>query len=183
LETEDPIRSARLEKLESLRKIGVEPYPHGFAASHTVTEVVQQFGQKTHDELAAEPVTLKVAGRITMMRHFGKAGFLQIFDGRSRFQLYVRREQVSERDFGIYNLLDTGDFVGAEGTLFRTRTGELTLQVKVLFFLSKALLPLPEKWHGLRDTELREPGGAQRVQHAVPHHPGNPEIHGLLGVS
>jgi lysyl-tRNA synthetase class 2 len=155
LELEDPIRKARLEKLERLKKLGVDPYPHGFAASHTITEVVGQFGQKTHDELAAEPVTLKVAGRITMMRQFGKAGFLQIFDGRSKFQLYVRREQVSDRDFEVYNLLDVGDFVGAEGTLFRTRTGELTLQVRILFFLSKALKPLPEKWHGLKDTELR----------------------------
>jgi len=155
VEIPDAIRQTRLEKLNKLKELGIDPYPHTFQASHTVSEVVRQFSEKSTEELESEHAELRVAGRILMMRQFGKAGFLQIGDGRSRFQFYVKRDEVPEQDFEIYNLLDVGDFVGAHGRLFRTRTGELTLLVKKLFFLSKSLRSLPEKWHGLRDTETR----------------------------
>src|SRR5207237_7217431 len=97
----------------------------------------------------------RVAGRILSDRPLGKAGVITLSDGEGQLQVYAKMDQVPERDFQLYKLLDIGDFIGVEGTLFRTRTGELTVLANEITFLAKSFLPLPEKWHGLTDVELR----------------------------
>jgi lysyl-tRNA synthetase, class II len=145
----------RRANFEALRRLGVDPYPHAFERTHTVRDLVSTYGGRTGDELTAERVETKAAGRILAIRSFGKANFIAISDGESQIQAYIRQDSVSERDFQIFKLLDFGDFVGVEGYLFRTRTNELTIHVSKLEFLVKCFLPLPEKWHGLSDIEIR----------------------------
>jgi lysyl-tRNA synthetase class 2 len=110
---------------------------------------------KSAEQLEHEPSTVRVAGRILANRPFGKAGFMALSDGEGRVQAYAKKDQLPDRDFLLYQQLDIGDFVGVEGTMFRTRTGELTVLAKELTFLAKCFLPLPEKWHGLTDVEIR----------------------------
>jgi lysyl-tRNA synthetase class 2 len=150
----DQIRQRRAN-FEALKALGVEPYPHAFARTHSVQQLVEAYGPKTGDELTAERVETKTAGRILEMRSFGKANFLALSDGASKIQVYIRKDSVSERDFEIFKLLDFGDVIGVAGHLFRTKTNELTIHVSALEFLVKCFLPLPEKWHGLSDIEIR----------------------------
>jgi lysyl-tRNA synthetase, class II len=145
----------RRANLEALKQLGVDPYPQRFDCATSITRLVDEHGAKTAQELEAPPITTRVAGRILAIRTFGKAGFLQLSDGRSRVQVYVRQDSVPEMDFRIFKLLDIGDWVGVEGYLFRTKTNEFSIHVSTLQFLSKSLLPLPEKWHGLQDIETR----------------------------
>ena len=116
---------------------------------------MQAHGAKSAEALDAEPITTRTAGRILTIRTFGKANFLVLSDGKTRVQVYVRQDALSERDFKIFKLLDFGDWVGVEGRLFRTKTNEFTIWASKLEFLAKCLLPLPEKWHGLTDVETR----------------------------
>jgi len=145
----------RRANLEELRKLGVRPYPHRFNSQATVDDIVRAHGEKTGDTLDAEQITTRTAGRILAIRSFGKANFLVLSDGKSRIQVYIRQDALSERDFQIFKLLDFGDWVGVEGRLFRTKTKEFTIWASNLEFLAKCLLPLPEKWHGLTDVEIR----------------------------
>ena len=145
----------RRANLEALTRLGIDPYPHRFDADASVTTVVAEHGERSHDELEGMQVRTKTAGRILAIRSFGKANFLQISDGRARIQIYIRQDSVPERDFAMFKLLDFGDWVGVEGRLFRTKTNEFTIWASSLTFLSKCLLPLPEKWHGLQDVEIR----------------------------
>ena len=145
----------RLQKLEALRALGVSPYPNRFLRSHTFAQVAATLGSKTAAELTAEPAEVRVAGRVLLKRPMGKASFATLGDGEAKLQLYVRKEDVGEDGYRIFDLVDLGDFVGARGHVMRTRMGELSVQVKELSFLSKALLPPPEKWHGLEDVETR----------------------------
>ena len=145
----------RRANLEELRKLGVDPYPHRFDPQGSVEEIVQRHGAKDGEVLDAEQVTTRTAGRILAIRSFGKANFLVLSDGKARIQVYIRQDALSERDFRIFKLLDFGDWVGVEGRLFRTKTRELTIWASKLEFLAKCLLPLPEKWHGLTDVEIR----------------------------
>jgi lysyl-tRNA synthetase class 2 len=150
----DQVRQRRAN-LEALRALGVNPYPHRFDPQATIDEIVTTHGDATGEELeSAKPVT-RVAGRIVAIRSFGKANFLVLSDGKARVQVYIRQDALAERDFQIFKLLDFGDWVGVEGRLFRTKTRELTVWATSLEFLSKCLLPLPEKWHGLTDVEIR----------------------------
>jgi len=145
----------RRSNLEELAKLGIEIYPRRFERQHTVSELVDQYGARTHDELEADQATTVTSGRILAIRSFGKANFLVISDGRSKIQVYARQDALPELDFKIYKLLDFGDWVGVEGRLFRTKTNELTIWTSRIHFLAKCLLPLPEKWHGLTDIEVR----------------------------
>jgi lysyl-tRNA synthetase class 2 len=145
----------RRDNLAELRALGVEPYPQSFAMTDTVSVLVDTHAETDGDALDADPVQTAVAGRVVAIRSFGKASFLVLSDGRSRIQVYVRQDSVPERDFTIYSLLDLGDIVGVSGRLFRTRTKELTVWAGAIEFLSKCLVPLPEKWHGLADVETR----------------------------
>jgi lysyl-tRNA synthetase, class II len=145
----------RQSNLAAIAALGVEIYPRTFERRHTVSELVERYGQRPHDELEAERIETITAGRILAIRAFGKANFLVLSDGRARIQVYIRQDSMPERDFQIYKLLDFGDWVGVEGRLFRTRTNEFTIWASRLHFLAKCLLPLPEKWHGLTDVEIR----------------------------
>src|SRR4051812_35397335 len=145
----------RRANFEELQRLGVHPYPHVFPRTHTVAELADGYGGRTHDELEAERVETATAGLILAIRSFGKANFLVISDGRARIQVYIRKDALSERDFATFKLLDFGDFVGVEGHLFRTKTNELTIWASRLEFLAKCFIPLPEKWHGLQDVETR----------------------------
>src|SRR5579864_6097135 len=145
----------RRANLDELTTLGVEVYPRRFARQHTIADLVERWGERTHDELEAERVLTVTSGRILAIRAFGKANFLVLSDGRARIQVYLRQDSLPELDFKVYKLLDFGDWVGVEGRLFRTKTNEFTIWASRLHFLSKCLLPLPEKWHGLTDIEIR----------------------------
>jgi lysyl-tRNA synthetase class 2 len=145
----------RRANLAELRKLGVAAYPHRFDPQASVDEIVQAHGTRTGEELDADHITTRTAGRIIAIRSFGKANFLVLSDGRSRIQVYIREDALPARDFQIFKLLDFGDWVGVEGRLFRTKTKEFTIWASKLEFLAKCLLPLPEKWHGLTDVEIR----------------------------
>jgi lysyl-tRNA synthetase class 2 len=144
----------RRRKLQALRGRAVDPYPNDFRPDHTTAEVHARFGTLAEADLAAAP-SVAVAGRIMALRDFGKAGFLQLQDRAGRVQLHARRDRLGEEGFALYRELDLGDVVGVAGRPFRTRTGELTIEAAELRLLAKSLRPLPEKWHGLQDVELR----------------------------
>jgi lysyl-tRNA synthetase class 2 len=154
LSLEDELFEQRAARVREIEALGYLPFGKRFDFTCTVPEVLSQYGEKTAEELVPE-VRIKVAGRIQTIRRMGKAGFLHIQQNGSRLQCYVRKDGVGERDYQLFGLLDIGDIIGAEGYLFRTRTGELSLHVEKLEFLSKTLLAMPEKWHGLEDVEIR----------------------------
>jgi lysyl-tRNA synthetase class 2 len=155
MSSHDEQSQQRQANLAELSTLGVEIYPRSFERQHTISALVEAYGQRTHDELEAEHVTTITSGRILTIRAFGKANFLVLSDGHARIQAYIRQDALPELDFKIYKLLDFGDWVGVEGRLFRTKTNELTIWASRLHFLAKCLLPLPEKWHGLTDVETR----------------------------
>ena len=145
----------RRKKLSEIEALGHAPYPHRFDYSHTAKQVIDLFGNRTTEELAAEPTRARVAGRIVALRSQGKAAFAHISGDGGRLQIYVRLDAVGEEAYKLFRLFDLGDIIGVSGELFRTKTAELTIRVDKLELLSKALLPLPEKWHGLADIETR----------------------------
>jgi lysyl-tRNA synthetase, class II len=145
----------RRANLEAIRRLGIAPYPTKFPAMHTITDLVDAYGARTKEELDAERIDTVTAGRILSIRSFGKAGFFVLSDGRRRIQVYVRQDALSERDYALSRLLDFGDHIGVAGYLFRTKTNELSIWATRLEFLAKCFLPLPEKWHGLQDVEIR----------------------------
>ncbi|MEW6368475.1 MAG: lysine--tRNA ligase [Acidobacteriota bacterium] len=155
MEEKNVLVAQREEKLKRIAELGIPTYPHKFDWTHTPSQIVRAFASQSGADLDAEPVRVSVPGRIMLQRDMGKACFMHISDATERLQVYVRRDWVSELDFKLLKLLDLGDHVGVTGPLFRTRTGELTVKVEKLAFLSKALLPLPEKFHGLIDVEIR----------------------------
>jgi len=155
MSSQDEQVQQRQANLAELATLGIEVYPRTFERRHTITELVDAYGSRTHDELEADRIETITAGRILAIRSFGKANFLVLSDGHAKMQAYVRQDALPELDFKIYKLLDFGDWVGVEGRLFRTKTNELTIWASRLHFLSKCLLPLPEKWHGLTDVEIR----------------------------
>jgi lysyl-tRNA synthetase class 2 len=154
LSLEEDILRQRHQRLTQIRELGFEPYGHKFAFTHTIPQILAEYGGKTAEELAT-PVHVRVAGRIQTIRPMGKAGFLHLLQQGQKLQLYIKKDALPEDSYKLFQLLDIGDIIGASGYLFRTRTGELSLHVEKLSFLSKILLPLPEKWHGLEDVETR----------------------------
>jgi lysyl-tRNA synthetase class 2 len=145
----------RRVKMEELKRLGYDPYPHKFAYTHTLGEIHEHFDAASAQELDEGKRPVRVCGRIMALRPHGKAGFLDLFDGERRLQVYVRQDRVGAETFRLFELFDLGDIVGAAGILFRTRTQELTVLASALEHLAKNLLPLPEKWHGLVDMETR----------------------------
>jgi len=150
----------RQEKLQEIVKLGQAAYPNRFPAEQdaeaiAIPKIREQWDQKTAEELEAPRVTVAVAGRLMAIRAQGKAGFATLQQGGQRLQIYVRKDAVGDDAFALYKLLDMGDHIGVTGYLFRTRTNELTIHVETLTFLAKAMLALPEKFHGLADVELR----------------------------
>jgi lysyl-tRNA synthetase class 2 len=145
----------RKANLDELAKLGVDIYPRRFERSHSISALVDTYGERTHDELEAEQIPATTSGRILGIRSFGKANFLVISDGLKTVQVYVRQDSVPALDFQILKLLDFGDFIGVDGHLFRTKTNEFSIKASGVQFLAKCLVPLPEKWHGLTDVEIR----------------------------
>lgn len=145
----------RRKKLSEIEALGYRPYPHKFDWTHTPKQVAEQFGERTGEQLEAERVSVRVAGRIVALRPMGKAAFAHIAGDGARLQIYARLDVMGEQAFKLFQLLDLGDIIGVSGYLFRTKTNELTVRVEALEVLNKALLPLPEKWHGLADVEQR----------------------------
>ena len=145
----------RKANLEAITRLGFAAYPNKFDTTHAVSELVDGHGTKSAAELESAKVETVTAGRVISIRSFGKASFLVLSDGRSRIQVYVRQDALSERDYQLSKLLDVGDQIGVAGHLFRTKTNELSIWASKLEFLAKCFLPLPEKWHGLQDVEIR----------------------------
>ncbi|HUQ89677.1 MAG TPA: lysine--tRNA ligase [Vicinamibacterales bacterium] len=145
----------RKANLEAITRLGFAAYPNKFDTTHTVSQLVDAHTATAAPELEAARVETVTAGRVVSVRSFGKASFLVVSDGRSRIQVYVRQDALSERDYQLSKLLDLGDQLGVRGHLFRTKTNELSIWASSLQFLSKCFLPLPEKWHGLQDVEIR----------------------------
>ncbi len=146
MEEENELIALRRQKLESLEALGAQPFGAAFATDGTIAEAREKF---------AEGVVLRVAGRMTAHRDMGKSHFIDLRDATGRMQAYVQTKELGAEVMEIFGLLDLGDFLGVEGTCFTTKTGEPTLKVTSLRVLSKALRPLPEKWHGLQDVEAR----------------------------
>ncbi|MGO9088265.1 MAG: lysine--tRNA ligase [Candidatus Sulfotelmatobacter sp.] len=152
---DDHIYNLRREKLKQIEALGQQAYPRKYEFTHTVEQILAEYSPKTAEDLEKTRVSVRVAGRIMAIRLMGKAGFAHLQQDGKRLQIYVKKDAVGDKGFELYKLLDLGDHIGVSGYLFRTRTGELTVHVDQLDFLSKDLLPLPEKWHGLTDVELR----------------------------
>jgi lysyl-tRNA synthetase class 2 len=147
--------AVRRRKLEQLRARGLEPYPNDFVPTATSAAVRDRFGALTREQLDGADERVRIAGRVVGLRDFGKASFLHLLDRAGRIQVYVKRDAVGEADFEAFRLAEVGDFLGVEGRPFRTKTDELTIEAATVRVLTKSLLPLPEKWHGLTDIEAR----------------------------
>jgi lysyl-tRNA synthetase, class II len=145
----------RRKKLAEIGSLGHPTYPRAFRWTHTPKQLGEQFGSRIQEDLEAERPGVRVAGRIVALRPHGKAAFGHLAGDGGKIQIYVKLDAVGEAAYKLFQLFDLGDIVGVEGRLFRTKTNELTVAVEKLELLTKALLPLPEKWHGLADTEIR----------------------------
>jgi len=144
--TGSEIREQRLANMHRLKELGYPPYGPAYPRTGRLSEVRAAF---------AEGTSVRIAGRLVAKREMGKSIFAHLDDGSDRFQVYAKKNELGERDFAAFQLLDLGDVIGAEGMLFTTKTGEQTLKIARWTMLAKALLPLPEKWHGLQDLETR----------------------------
>ena len=145
----------RQEKLKKLSELGITPYPYRFERSHTFAAVIAAYKERSAEDLKQAAAEVSCAGRVLAIRSMGKSVFMHLFDGEEKLQIYVRKDMVPEKDFAVNNLLDIGDIIGVRGTVFKTHTQELSILVRELTFLAKSFHPLPEKWHGLQDKELR----------------------------
>ncbi|RMG73746.1 MAG: lysine--tRNA ligase [Nitrospirae bacterium] len=154
MEPENELIQQRKRKLEELRELGIDPYGGVFDKTHSASDIFRQYGEIEAEALEKDPVEVTVAGRIVAWRSFGKAAFSHIQDSTGKIQVYFRKDILGDR-FKIVKKFDIGDIIGVRGKLFRTKTGELTILVEDFSFLTKSLRPLPEKWHGLKDIELR----------------------------
>jgi lysyl-tRNA synthetase class 2 len=155
----DELISIRREKKDRIRELGHHPYDNRFFPSHTTREIRDNYaGKPPPAEHTMDPLdqrTYGIAGRVLTLRSFGKAAFFHLLDPAGPLQVYVKKDVLPEQDFALFKEIDAGDFLGIEGKMFYTKTGELTLMAERLHFITKSLRPLPEKWHGLVDPELR----------------------------
>src|SRR6476661_10435576 len=166
-------RLQRIKKLDTLRALGIQPHGSRFEIKDRADQLVRLHAEKTKDTLEHEKVHCTLAGRIVGLRRFGKAAFAVLQDGSDRIQVYLKKDLLGEQAYKVSEALDLGDWIGVHGFLFRTKTNELTVEVHQLTFLSKALRPLPEKWHGLTDVETRY---RQRYVDLI----ANPQVHEIF---
>ena len=145
----------RREKLDEFRRRGINPYINRFKVTRRIGDLVREYGGMDRETLDADAPRVVVAGRMMSKRKHGKSSFCNIQDATGSIQVFVRQNDVGEEQYDLFARFDIGDFIGVEGRVSRTRTNELTVFCDKLTLLSKSLLPLPEKWHGLRDVELR----------------------------
>jgi lysyl-tRNA synthetase class 2 len=151
---ENKIIAERRAKLAELRTLG-QPFPNDFERHDLAADLLATHGDKTKEELEATPVNVKLAGRMLLKRVMGKASFAVLQDMSGRIQAYIARDQVGEATYTAFKHWDIGDILGVEGVLFRTKTNELTIQASSVRLLTKSLRPLPEKFHGLTDQEVK----------------------------
>ena len=166
-------RQQRIKKLETLRTLGIQPYGAKFEVTDRAGRLLREHGEKSKETLEREQIRCRVAGRIVALRRFGKAAFAVLQDGADRIQVYLKKDSLGETGHRVCEELDLGDWIGVSGHLFRTKTNEFTVDVQELTFLSKALRPLPEKWHGLTDVETRY---RQRYVDLI----ANPQVHDIF---
>lgn len=145
----------RRQKVKDLRKMGIDPYANGIVPTHTAAQIHRTYGDTDGEGLKKVEEVFSIAGRIMAIRAFGKAAFLQVKDQTDKLQIFVQKQGLGEELFNLYKMMDIGDFGWFSGSLFRTKTGELTLEAKDIKFVTKAIQTLPEKWHGLTDIESR----------------------------
>ncbi len=144
----------RIRKSEELKQMGIKPYGDPFEADSHTADLVAQYKDASNDNLSIHPVECSLAGRIVALRSFGKATFAHIQDDSGRIQLYFKKD-ILGTSYAVLKKFDIGDIIGISGRLFRTKTDELTVEVKTCVLLAKSVRPLPEKWHGLKDIETR----------------------------
>lgn len=152
---EQGLFETRLAKLAEMRELGVDPFGHRYEVTHHAEDILSFGAEKLKEELESENLRVRVAGRLMIRRGHGKASFAVLQDRTGNVQVYAKVDVLGEEAYRIFDLLDLGDFIGVEGTVFRTNRGEITVLVEKLDVLSKSLRPLPEKWHGLKDVETR----------------------------
>lgn len=145
----------RREKLQALKDKGIDPFGKKFERSHQAIELKEQYGEFTKEELEEKNIFVSIAGRIMTKRGKGKAGFAHIQDLSGQIQIYVRKDSVGEDQYEIFDMADLGDLIGVKGTVFKTKVGELSVKATEFVLLTKALRPLPDKYHGLKDIEQR----------------------------
>ena len=145
----------RRNKLDELRSLGVDPFGKKYDRTHTAKAIADAYGQFTKEELEEKNAEVSVAGRLMSKRKMGKANFIDVQDLSGKIQIYVRQDALPDNIFAAFEILDIGDIVGVKGTVFKTKTGELSIKATEFEVLSKSLYPLPEKFHGLKDVELR----------------------------
>nr|WP_209853012.1 lysine--tRNA ligase [Paenibacillus sediminis] len=145
----------RRNKLDELRALGIDPFGKKYVRTDNAGDILAKYDSLTKEELEEKNIEVSIAGRIMAKRGMGKASFAHIQDLSGKIQIYVRQDSVPEAKYAAFGLLDLGDIVGVSGTVFKTKTGETSIKVKDLEVLSKSLYPLPDKYHGLKDVELR----------------------------
>src|SRR5574341_579265 len=143
---------SRLQKLDEIRSRGISPYPYKYDRTHLASQILE-----SHKDLTAGHVGnrgVRIAGRLMAVRSHGASTFLDVYDESGKLQVLAKKDDIT-KDYELLKLLDIGDFIGAEGEIFRTRMGEITLRCLTFSLLCKSLTPLPEKWHGIQDPELK----------------------------
>lgn len=153
-EKENPLRAEKRRKLHQLREAGINPYPHHFTKTHHAQDLHSKFGHLNAGDKLENHVVV-IAGRLMTMRDMGKAAFFTIMDETSRIQIYLRSQEISEMAQKSFKLIDIGDIVGIKGFVFKTQKGELSVHAQEFQILCKTLEPLPEKFHGLADVEIK----------------------------
>jgi len=143
----------KIEKTHKLTEMGIPLYPTGFKNIKTALQIIKEYEELSAEDIEKLNATCRIAGRIMAMRSFGKAAFLKIKDRSGDIQAYIRKDKIGNDQYEAFKLFDIGDFAGIEGTLFRTKTNELTVLAERIELLAKSMRPLPEKWHGLTDIE------------------------------
>ncbi len=154
-EEQHQLLQVRRDKLATLREQGIDPFGHRFERTHTAAEILQAYGERSKEELEEQEPAAVIVGRLMAKRGQGKASFAHLQDVSGRIQIYVRLDEVGEEAYQIFRIADIGDWLGISGTVFKTNRGETTVKAEKIAFLSKSLRPLPEKYHGLKDVELR----------------------------
>ena len=151
--TEEELIKERIRKLEEIKKLGIKPYAYAYDVKDCVEDLNQKFSKLKKEEKTK--IKVSIAGRLMAVRSMGKAAFANLQDSSGKIQFYIRKDDVGDKQYKLFKLLDLGDIIGIKGIVFKTKTGELSVYVDKLELLTKSLKPLPEKWHGLKDKELR----------------------------
>ena len=155
METQNDLIAQRRAKIDDLRNQGVNPFANDFRTDAVATDIHEKHANDDVDQLASIEASYAIAGRVMAKRDFGKAAFIQVQDRSGRIQAYIAKKQLGDEGFELFSKVDVGDIVGLNGVAFRTKTGELSLRAETFRILTKSILPLPEKWHGLTDVETR----------------------------